>query len=386
MRTPFYLKIVLLVAMVSSLGCERCSPPEETLHISPVTIQNGDIVLLSTIGDSIEAVVLEASPNSLIGKVGIVRVSERNILVYDNLSRSVLVFSRAGQFRFKLAIKESTKLNGLFDARINGDESFSLLLLNYDVSQKVVFNETGELISQFQLPVALSFWDCPSGTILFFPPPLNRDHKRSLFFTYGSNMHVLEDQGAGFYRYQKYPKEVKFFSTAYSKDNFCFFESVTSRVYYFDNGGGLARTLKIEADASLLIPEDDFFAEINSVKSYLNYFHIAEYYEYGDWIMLTASLERRYTPLLVNRKTFGVKRLLKVDEASKGFGFIDDLNGRQPFWPKGSTNSGNLFSYIEDAKQLRNILVPHGTRGHYDSVEGINDHTILLNPIILILH
>lgn len=386
MTVRITLQFVIIAFFITFFSCIRENSAEEVLRISSLSMMSGEVGFLSTICDSVELVILEALPTSLIGNISIIRVSDKNILIYDNLGNSILIFNRQGAFRFRLKIENCEKISGIFDARINDDETFSLLKYVYDKSHIYNYNESGELYSHEIFPAGLAFINCKSGLLLLFPTPMNFKNGGSLFSIYDTGFKLVKNQGKGYYGYKRYPEDVQFYSTSYTKDLFCFFDSFTSRVFYFDDSGGLVSIIKIEVDQSLSLPESNRFFAISDVNSYLDFLHISEFFEVDGWIFLTASYQGRYTPLILNRNTGEVKRLIKVDESVKEFGFINDLTPEIVFWPKGSTNSGKLLSYIEDMPRLRKLL----RLNDFDfqiKPSGISKSYVgLVNPIVVILH
>lgn len=93
--------LILLIIRLILIGVPIFSFSQTTIHINPINIKKGNIVL-NDIATHIEYIPLETKPNCLIGEIGFFDISSNYIVVFCNKSNAIYLFKHDGTFVTKI--------------------------------------------------------------------------------------------------------------------------------------------------------------------------------------------------------------------------------------------------------------------------------------------
>lgn len=348
-KYSYFLAIVLI-----SYSCQRISSPVLQIDITNGIKKNINLNL-SSIASEIRVVPLETKKNCLIGRVVQMMIKDTFIFVQDNYYR-IFIFNQYGKLLANISNKGKGPEEYLNISRFDVSISDKLVYILDKIKLKIfIFDFHGNFVKAKDLEKTHTSDFCllNDNTFVFYyvkPALPNSNYYRILLydkeFRQIGNLQRIKKENID-YLSQPWPltKMVVLNSKMY------YWEATNDTVYFIENNK-VHPHFVFKYDEYHL-PDDILNSPAKSLRWKGKYLEVSNFFETPSHIFVTARFDvyRRY--IIYNKKdgsNFNV--VFNYDIYDNGF--HNDLDGGIPFWPKGQTDKGELFDYMNpyDLKEL----------------------------------
>jgi hypothetical protein len=347
--------IIMIATGLFFGACSKKINNENVKCINLTSSVTDTIITLSEITDSIEYVYLEDSPASFIGRIKSLKVTDKYILVLDNVLQRVLLFNRNGEFLNQIGQvgKGPNEFINAFDCDI---DPFQEYIYIYTVGNKIMkYNIKGTYESTVQLepvnflnfkvlketivfavgyPNTILFDDCAFGIIDLNGKDIFKGLKRSMGKTTNKSRMIC--------------------NTAYYEigDTICFWEYIYDTVYGITERGDIIPRWFLKYGKNRVAK--GAFSDVNLLnrEKRSGKFYISNVTETQNYIFLGA-LENVRRKLLIYDKCKNILMNLKFSDNSLFPSKIgNDIDQGPDFWPRFNMNHNIIIDAIDPKEVL----------------------------------
>lgn len=359
-------------------------------------VKNVEHVMLSDIANDIVYIPLETTKESIVANIRNIIFTSEYILVEDDFEK-LLLFNKDGKFLRRIGQKgngpdEYLSANNI---RISSSNE-ELYVFDGNRLKIMVFNlKTGKctrkatlnfIPSDFEFfnDTTLAFY-CSTASFAFSQKNyhiflVDTQHLKVTDSLYKENILQIKDLATIDYGFIK----------LYKDDNklFCW-DSNLDTVFYLDESKKTIKSHVFQYDKYKMPAKYNYNSDFLNVKH--NSFYLNKLFETDKYFFLEGVYNMTYMRNILFNKNDQTSRNVVFDYEIQDQGFINDIDGGIPFWPKGVARPNELYDYISPIilkRLLKNDFfetIPVKNKEQNKQLkDALNNCNISDNPIIFI--
>ena len=367
---PAFHNVIILFLIIFIFSCKN--DIETIIQTRELDISNIDYeineVYLSEIADSIEYIKLETDSSFYTADIEEIKFSPNYILILSKELNKVFLFDKNGKFLTYISSIGKGPGEYIEASLIEISEDEKSFYLNTYNRETIVNNASGEYLKTIKFePYARYFFTLGNNLILYTMYPTSIYNDDYAFTVYTDNGKLAAKMSQ-----KKIPWGKKGDVGSY-KSSYKINDTVNVWEYYFDTIYGVSRDLKVTP--RWIIKYDNNYVDKRvfqnrrfnkylyaGSKKYMLYSFVES--ENHFFLIMNRGINR-YS-VLYNKNE---KRGIAVGQNSYffgGSGFINDLDGGYPFWPRGIIDNKTLYAiirpdelkyYINNSDTLNNVKI-----------------------------
>ncbi|TCC96284.1 6-bladed beta-propeller [Pedobacter hiemivivus] len=381
--------LIAFLFLLTNLNCQRDADGKKPLKSINL---NGSIkyrsINLSQIADSVSYIKLGKSSDVTLSNSLDVDFSENYILVKDDLTRNLYLFTKSGDFRRSLSSKglKDNEYSFLSDAAI--DEANNLIFLLDSRRKKILlFNLDGAYLKSLDIENRpLKIMVLNNKKILLFTPTIGKEHAKYphvYILDYSGKVHFKVDLVEPFKKQDFYSR----FCIYKYKNKMKFWQTSINKIFSIQDTGKLYTDYIISGEN--LVPNEYAVTGKTSARNLDNFLQIRSVIETESKLYFYVVLQQRRDIIIYDKNENFFYKLRGGKKAI--LGFDNDIDYGIAFLPQNQADESHLYAvlpsefFLSEFEKIKKHSIRESNNRHQIFIEFSNTVREDDNPILQIV-